>query len=124
MGVWNAIHIFYAADRFFQFCQAALKHQRFLLAHILKRAGCGDTSISFNFLIEAFRVLKLVNIPPNQRILIYGMPARAASNAMASRAPRLAPTNRIVPRPAEIRRAYCSASRYIGSVFSRLIIWI
>src|SRR5260363_402887 len=81
-------------------------------------------SISFNFLIEAFRVLKLVNIPPNQRILIYGMPARAASNAMASRAPRLAPTNRIVPRPAEIRRAYCSASRYIGSVFSRLIIWI
>ena len=43
---------------------------------------------------------------------------------MISRAWRLVPTNRIVPRLAASWRTNFIASWYIGSVFSRLMMWI
>ena len=69
-------------------------------------------------------VLKLVSMPPSQRWLTHGMPQRAASRAIASRAERLVPTNSTLPPSATVCLMKSAASRYIGSVFSRLMMWI
>jgi len=80
--------------------------------------------ISFRRLSEPFTVLKLVSMPPSQRWSTYGMPARLASCAITSRAWRLVPTIRIVPRRAESWRTNFIASLKSGCVFSRLMMWI
>ena len=81
-------------------------------------------SRSFRRLIDALTVLKLVSMPPSQRWSTNGMPARCASSATISRAWRLVPTKRMVPRLLASCRTYFMASWYICIVFSRLTMWI
>ena len=57
----------------------------------------------------------------NQRWSTKGTPARCASSATISRAWRLVPTIRIVPRLADNWRTNLAASWNIGSDFSRLM---
>ena len=63
-------------------------------------------------------------MPPSQRCEMYGMLQRAASSLTASRAERLVPTNRIVPRFCAIAEMKFIASLNSGMVFSRLMMWI
>ena len=80
--------------------------------------------ISFKRLSEPLTVLKLVSMPPNQRWSTKGMPARRASMAVTSRAWRLVPTIKIVPRLEASWRTNFNASMNIGCVFSKLMMWI
>ena len=80
--------------------------------------------MSFRRLIEVLTVLKLVSMPPSQRWSTKGTPARLASVATVSRAWRLVPTIRMVPRLADSCLANLVASWNIGSDFSRLMMWI
>ena len=74
--------------------------------------------------IEFFTVLKLVSIPPNQRWSTYGQLHRVASSRTIFPACRLVPTNRILRRSAVTLPRKFKASRNIGKVFSKLIMWI
>eukprot|EP01139_Manchomonas_bermudensis_P020384 Amastigsp_a678623_9.p3 type:complete len:178 gc:universal Amastigsp_a678623_9:720-187(-) len=80
--------------------------------------------ISLRRLIEVLTVLKLVSMPPSQRWSTKGTPARLASAETSSRAWRLVPTIRMVPRLADSCLANFIASSNIGSDFSRLMMWI
>ena len=81
-------------------------------------------SSSFRRRIDCLTVLKLVNIPPNQRWFTKGISQRSASSRMILPAARLVPTNKIVPRFAAIEPIKLTASLYKGRVFSKLIMWI
>jgi len=60
----------------------------------------------------------------SQRKLTYGMPQRAAASPTASEALRLVPTNITLPPLATTVPTKFSASFNIGTVFSRLIMWM
>ena len=80
--------------------------------------------MSLSFFSEPLTVLKLVSMPPSQRWSTKGMPQRWASIAMTSRAWRLVPIIRIVPRLLASWRTNFIASSKSGCVFSRLMMWI
>ena len=67
---------------------------------------------------------KLVSVPPSQRWVMNGMPQRSASSLIASRALRLVPMNRIMPRFCAMPEMKFIASLNSGTVFSRLMMWI
>ena len=83
-----------------------------------------SSSSSVRRLIDWRMVLKFVSMPPSQRWFTYGMPQRAASFWIASRAERLVPTNSTVPPSAMMPLMKLAASAYSGCVFSRLMMWI
>ncbi|MNR55571.1 hypothetical protein D3C85_1759720 [compost metagenome] len=66
----------------------------------------------------------MVRVPPSQRWVMYGMLQRSASSLMASRALRLVPRNRIMPRFWAMPEMKFIASLKSGTVFSRLMMWI
>jgi hypothetical protein len=66
-------------------------------------------------------VRKFVRRPPSQRWLTYGMPARAACDATASRDCFFVPTNRTVPPRAAMSRTLSCASSSSRIVFWRSI---
>jgi hypothetical protein len=63
-------------------------------------------------------------MPPSQRADTCGMPQRSASSLIDSRAERLVPTNRMVPRFCARPERKFIASPNSGTVFSRLMMWI
>ena len=68
------------------------------LTSFWKVPSVSAASSSFRRATDFFTVAKLVSEPPSQRWVMYGMPQRVASSFTASRAERLVPTNRMVPR--------------------------
>ena len=56
-------------------------------------------------------VVKFVSMPPSQRLLTYGMPARVASWAIGSWACFFVPTNRTYSPRATVSRTKSSATR-------------
>ncbi len=81
-------------------------------------------SSSFRRATDFFTVAKLVSVPPSQRWVMNGMPQRSASSFTASRALRLVPRNRMVPRFCATPEMKFIASLNSGTVFSRLMMWI
>src|SRR3989344_1783255 len=68
-------------------------------------------------------VLKLVNVPPSQRIVTYGIPHRTAAFLTSSLACRFVPMNRIVPPRLARPFTKSKAIRNFSNVFTKLMTW-
>ena len=90
----------------------------------LKVPSCFMRSIAAIFLTALRMVTKLVNIPPGQRSVMYGMFALLALSATMSFACFLVATKRILRPLAAIFLSASLASSIFAAVLYRLIMWI
>src|SRR5256714_10796088 len=83
-----------------------------------RASSCSSSPI--RFLI----VTKFVSMPPSQRLLTYGIPARVASWATGSWACFFVPTKRIVSPRATVSRTASRATSSRLTVWARSMMWI
>ena len=74
--------------------------------------------------IRFLMVTKLVSMPPSQRWLTYGIPARVASSAIGSWACFLVPTKRTSSPRATVSRTTSRATSRRWTVWARSMMWI
>ena len=83
-----------------------------------RASSCSSRPIRF------LMVMKLVSMPPSQRLLTYGWLARVASWATGSWACFLVPTNRTWSPRATVSRTNSSATSRRWTVWARSMMWI